>query len=1155
MALFNDPEISTYKIVLRFLRLFIPITIAYVFVLTTLHYTKLQGDEKLLRQKEARSVNEQRNLIEQRFNSILGDLRVLANHHEFEPIPDNYGPTNPTLSGLIKEFSVFTKYKNKYNYIRFTDSMGRYRLLIDHDGMNKNGLESVDSDISSSQLITKALESKKDVILVSPLHSIKKGNKELDITVMSFATPVFNLDQYRLGVVILDYGINDLFVAMDTAFKDSHAVLMMFNSSGNNFLNLHRQEKISFLNGGKGGKSFSAIYPVVWGKILKEESGQFVDELGLITYATFYPQHSVNSYIASTGSLSESNILPAEIEGISWKIVSIVPSTSLFAAFYSFDGRSIRINIGVFFLLAFVSWLLAHTGEKRHHSEEKLVKSEKMVATAGDQIVLLDSSLSFEIVNKAFQHAFGSDFTKINQITFPELVSRSVYESVFKDDIEKVFDGQTMRKRQWLDYPDGNSRYMDITFYPILGTGDSVNHIVINLRDQTELKRHEEDINILAQFPEQNPNPILRVSSQGTVLYANPATSCLLEGCGDTFDGPLPEQWWLIFRAALHNQEPCQNIEITVGERVFSFMTVPIKTSDSYYLFGQDITERKVYEEQLLLLASVFENSVEGITITDKDGNIEKVNPGFTAITGYEASEVIGRNPRILKSDLHDDSFYASMWRGIKEEGFWSGEIWNRKKSGEPYPERLSITAIKDNLGNISHHVAVFYDISEIKRGEEKLRYQAYHDVLTGLPNRQLFIDRLEMSLAHAKRTNTSLAVLSLDLDNFKNINDSIGHNIGDMFLQEVANLLLSTCRVDDSVARLGGDEFIILLPEIIDETEAFSGAKKVMDALSQPITIGSSQLFAGVSIGITIYPTDGLDASTLIKNADMAMHRAKETGKNRYQLFTESLNDKVTNRIRLENDLRYGLERDEFEVYYQPRVNLISGKIEGSEALLRWHRRNGEPISPMEFIPVAESTGLIVPLGEWVLRTACFQTKKWHDRGYPISISVNLSPRQFHQKGLDKTIADILGQSGLAAKFLEFEITESLLMDNVNQAIELLRLLRKTGIRFSIDDFGTGYSSLQYLKQLPIDALKIDRAFIMELPHNEDDVAITSATISMARSLGLHVVAEGVETVEQLDFLRKMDCEQIQGYIFSKPVEAPIIEKYLLQEKTLGAK
>ena len=557
---------------------------------------------------------------------------------------------------------------------------------------------------------------------------------------------------------------------------------------------------------------------------------------------------------------------------------------------------------------------------------------------------------------------------------------------------------------------------------------------------------------------------------------------------------------------------------------------------ESIWAIVSDISQRKEYEEKLRLLASVFENTIEGIMITDLNGTIEEINPGFSAITGYSSEDVVGQKTSILKSQHHDQKFYETMWKDITEKGRWSGEIWNRRKNGESFPQRLSISAVMDYRNQVSHFISVCYDISDIKHGERQLRHQAYHDALTGLPNRLLFLDRLKTALQGARRHQTKLAVLFLDMDNFKTINDSLGHNVGDRFLQKVASILKDTIRDEDTVARFGGDEFVILAPLSESKWSVCEIAKRIQAAFYAPLKLGENELYASFSMGISLYPNDGDDAESLTKNADLAMYQAKDQGKNSYHLYKESMNTAVTQRLDLQNSLRRALEHEEFEVFYQPKVSIDNGKITGCEALLRW-RRNGEVVSPADFIPIAEETGLIIPIGEWVLRTACRDAQSWQQRGHPLSVAVNLSPRQFHQANLVPMILATLEETGLSPSLLELEITEGIVMDNVQETIATLKILREKGIHFSIDDFGTGYSSLQYLRQLPLDTLKIDRAFIKDLPENNEDAAITIATLSMAHALKLNVVAEGVETQSQLEFLRTNHCEQLQGYFFSRPL------------------
>ena len=561
---------------------------------------------------------------------------------------------------------------------------------------------------------------------------------------------------------------------------------------------------------------------------------------------------------------------------------------------------------------------------------------------------------------------------------------------------------------------------------------------------------------------------------------------------------------------------------------------------------AQDVTERRFADKQLLLSASVFENSIEGIIITDAEGNIQNVNRAFSEITGFSEADAVGRNPRILKSDQHDPDFFRGMWESLQSAGLWQGEIWNRRKDGEVYPQWLIITAIKDNQQKTTNYVGVFHDMTEIKLHEEQLRYQAHHDALTGLPNRLLFKDRLGVAMSHAHRFDLKVGVLFLDLDDFKRINDSLGHTVGDYLLQDVAKRLERCLREDDTVARYGGDEFIVLLNELAYEEDAILAAQRILKAISPAICIQNQEFYLTVSMGIAFYPKDGLDQEILIRNADTAMYRAKEAGKNTYQVFTPAMSKKVSEWFAVENSLRKALERQEFFLHYQPKIDVGSGRIAGVEALIRWRHENGEVISPNDFIPLAEDTGLIVEIGEWVLQQACTDVKKLWDKGHPISVSVNISPRQFRQENLPGKVAQVLEKTGLPAEALLLEITEGTVMENEEKSLVLLNTLRDMGVGLSIDDFGTGYSSLYYLKQLPIRELKIDRKFVRDIPKDEDDMAITSAIISMAKSLKLRVVAEGVETDEQMKVLRRRRCDHIQGFLFSRPISEEALHELL---------
>jgi len=559
----------------------------------------------------------------------------------------------------------------------------------------------------------------------------------------------------------------------------------------------------------------------------------------------------------------------------------------------------------------------------------------------------------------------------------------------------------------------------------------------------------------------------------------------------------------------------------------------------------QDVTGHKHVQAQLSMLDKIFDTTVEGIVITDTNGKIEKINPAAQRILGYTPAEVIGKNSRIFKSDRHDLHFYADLWASLKKKGIWQGEIWDRRKNGELCPLQMTITSLFDSHRQANRFIGVFHDMTEMRTQEKKIHFQTYHDALTGLPNRHLFLDRLKIALRHCKK-DRKLAVLMVDIDDFKQVNDSLGHTIGDLLLKQASTRIRECVREHDTVARQGGDDFILLLEDISDIAVATQTMERLTESFQTPFSVNEKQFFLTVSAGIAIAPDDGTEGDTLVSNADLAMYRAKEKGKNTFSLFTRDLNEKLHRRLELSNRLRHGLENDEFVVYYQPKVDTRQEKIVGVEALVRWEPEPGTLIPPYEFIPLAEASGLIVPLGEQILRTSCRQAVIWHKQGFSVSVAVNLSPRQFAEQTFLATVHNALLDSGLPPSLLELEITETLMMENEALAIGLLWKLRNMGIRISVDDFGTGYSSLAYLKQLPIDILKIDRSFIKDLPGNPDDVILTATIINMADCLGLEVVAEGVETTEQLQFMDEHGCSLIQGYLFSPPLPADQITELL---------
>ena len=575
--------------------------------------------------------------------------------------------------------------------------------------------------------------------------------------------------------------------------------------------------------------------------------------------------------------------------------------------------------------------------------------------------------------------------------------------------------------------------------------------------------------------------------------------------------------------------------------------------SNHIVCFIRDITERKFAENQLRLFARVFENSGEGILITDSENRIEKVNLAFTRLTGYFPEDVIGRNPRILSSGQQSREFYEAMWARLLREGFWQGEITDRRKNGDIYPKWLSISVIRNERGEIVNFIGSFSDIAELKHAEMEIEKLAYHDPLTALPNRFSLLAKLEQAIAKSRRDRNRLALMFIDLDRFKIINDTLGHHIGDMLIAQVGSRLRGSVRESDVVARLGGDEFVVLIAEIPSPMEAGLVAEKILKDLSQAYIIDGFSLFTSPSIGISFFPEDGDNMNAILKNADAAMYQAKSEGGNGFRYFDSSMTKKSAERLSLENGLRNALEKEEFELHYQPQVT-AEGRIVGLEALIRWRHPELGLISPDRFIPIAEETGIILAMGKWVLRTACGQMQQWMDAGFaPMRMAVNVSSQEFLQKDFPEFVLAIIRETGIRPEQVELEVTESAAMSQPEKIIGIMHALKAGSLRLSIDDFGTGYSSLAYLKLFPIDQIKIDRSFITDMAVDSNDMAITVSTMGLAGKLGLEVVAEGVESRHQSDILFSHGCDLIQGYVFSRPLPPGEIEA-LFAESTLRA-
>jgi diguanylate cyclase (GGDEF)-like protein/PAS domain S-box-containing protein len=566
-----------------------------------------------------------------------------------------------------------------------------------------------------------------------------------------------------------------------------------------------------------------------------------------------------------------------------------------------------------------------------------------------------------------------------------------------------------------------------------------------------------------------------------------------------------------------------------------------------------DITERKQTEAELRIAAIAFE-SQESMMVTDANGTILRVNKAFTEATGFTADDAVGQTPRILQSGRHNSDFYHEMWESIRRTGSWRGEIWDQRKNGEAFPKLLTITAVKDDNGIITHYVGVHIDITQRKAAEEKITILALYDHLTRLPNRRLLLDRLQLALASSERSGRKGALLFIDLDNFKNLNDSLGHNIGDLLLIQVAERLKSCVREDDSVARLGGDEFVVMLLDLSDHpieaaAQTESIGEKIIIALSQPYQLAAHEYRCTASIGVALFSGSQQTTDDLMKQADIAMYQAKKAGRNSLRFFDQQMQENISARLLLEEELNLALEKQQFNLYYQIQVDSSSRPF-GAEVLIRWEHPGRGQVMPAQFIPLAEETGLILPIGQWVMETACAQLKAWEKDALTrdLILSVNVSAKQFHQADFVKQVQATVQRHAINPKLLNLELTEGMLLEDITMIIATMSALKAIGVQISLDDFGTGYSSLQYLKRLPLNQLKIDRSFVRDLVVDNNDKAIVRTIIAMAQNMELDIIAEGVETEAQLQQLVVMGCHHFQGYLFSRPVPIEQFEAQLKQ-------
>lgn len=716
--------------------------------------------------------------------------------------------------------------------------------------------------------------------------------------------------------------------------------------------------------------------------------------------------------------------------------------------------------------------------------------------------------------------------------------------------------------------PSGNEIVVKSQGKAIPDKNGNVTHISGILQDITHSNETFKQLNLLAAALEASADSIIITDINGAIVWANPAMSRLSGYKYTELIGKTPNLW----NSLSHDKALFEGLWKTIlsgetwkselinckknGDKYLEEQTITSVSNErgeiSHFVsIKRDITKRKESEAKNLQAAQVFEHSIEGILICDSQNNIIRVNPAFSKITGYSEHDIIGKKPSILKSGQHDEEFFSDMWNHLNKSGVWQGEVWNRRKNGETYPELLTISTLKDNSDCIVEYIAIFADITDRKQDAEQIRRLAYYDSLTNLPNRALSHEILKNALALNNTANQLTGILNIDIDRFFNINETMGHDAGDQLLQIVARRIIRCNSEMEQTARISSDEFTIICPDISTPNALAKKAQKILNSIAEPIMLNKQEVFVTASIGISLAPTDGDNDAILFRSAESARNHAKREG-NSYQFFNDEINTQGFEQLVMKSSLRRALERNEFQLYYQPQIEISSGRIVGAESLIRWMHPDLGLVSPNKFIPILEETGLIIEVGEWVLKQACQQNKEWQTKGFtPIQIAVNLSPRQFRQKNLLSSIKTVLDETKLSAQWLELEVTESSIMDNPEEVADTLQSLHQLGIKLAIDDFGTGYSSLNYLKIFPIDVLKIDRSFIRDITFDKDDETIVKTIIAMGHNLGLKIIAEGAEEKAQLDIIKQYNCEWYQGYYCSKPIPANEFEQLLRDNRS----
>lgn len=1087
------------------------------------------------------------NTIIQVLLDISSDLRILKSDTLIPTYLSNGDQS--ARAALSEEIMALVEAKQKYDQVSFIGLDGSELLRIN----NEDGAPRI---VPPGELQNKfrryyfieALFLAKGQIYISPLDlNLEQGRVKRPLKPMlRLVTPLFDLKGSQKAMLVTNYLGNVLFARLAEAEKDAPGEFMLLNREGYWLKGPWPEDEWGFLLPQGLDKTFARRFSSSWAVISSQDNGQFRLASGEFTFATMEP-YKIAGDRDITGPWQ-------------WKIVYWLKPEVIAGLTWPLQRRHWIIFLFFGICCLPLAWLAAQTLARRQVAEEDMQVMAQFPADNPNPVMRIASDGRLQYANSASRDLLNFWDVKEGDTLSGEVLA-PLRESAASGELKGV-DKKIGERFFWFLaslLPDKQAMYLyaiDVT-NEILAI-EKVRQSEANLNKAQALVHvgnwdvvfasgkvtwSAENYRIFGRTPQEPVDTF-----EAFLELVHPDDRHLVE---ESLDKTIHRKASLDIEHRIIRPDGSQRMVHVLGDVTYDQEGKPLSMLGTV----QDITERKETQDQLEMARKVFDSAVEGIIVTDAQGDINYVNRAFTTITGYSQKEALGKNPSFLTSGRHGADFFQQMWNSISEQGHWRGELWNRRKSGEAFSEMLSIVAIKDVLGRDSRFVGVFHDISDIKKAEYELTYKTNYDALTELPNKVLFATLLSEAIARAQRKNLGLVVLSIDLDQFNQINSSQGYANGDLLLRAMADRLGKLLYGEGTIARPGQDQFLVFVEEAANVVQkAVLVAQRVQDSMKAPFKIGEQETFITACIGVSVFPEDGDEPVKLLANAEIAMRQAKAAGPNEISLFTAAMNQQAKKRMEMTTALRLALEREEFLVYYQPKVDLDTGGMIGMEALVRWQSPEGNLVPPDEFIPLAEDTGLIAPLGKWVLGEACKQTKAWREAGHPdLRVAVNLSTRQLQEPALVEIVMAVLEETGLPADGLELEITESAVMVNFDFAQSLLRGLREKGVKISLDDFGTGYSSLSYLRRLPIDSVKIDKSFVDDLPDNSEAVAVAVSIISMTHSLKLKAIAEGVESDGQLNFLRDNHCDQIQGYLFSKPLPSDKFYDLLTEGRRLN--